>query len=478
MSVVACACIETLLLLFRYRSGPIGWLVGNSNYSGMLVATGACFILKEANSKFAVVPKTVSIFLTFFLILGLLLSQSRSAMIGFLIGSTWIVPANRKIMFWSIVAMAMALLIYVNVDILKVASGSYATLFGRLTVWKVGLRAFQEKWLLGYGTCNFEIAYTRFQEPVGPILFYSLTTLFAHNDYLQIAVEKGIIGVLLAIGAAVRFVKNEDAGTEKNAEKAVLTLFAVSSLFNFNFYLPMTGMLAAGALGACVARAHAVPQTSVLRKTAMWLAFLLCAHSIFLILFATSQIAESKKRFDVACALAPFRSDLWYQRSLSVFFADSDSAMSFIKLSLRLNPNDPFIWSRYALFSAQTNPSEQSTISTAFSESLALAPRHAPFWLDRGFYFLSIGRNADAREDFRTAMRLEPYAAVPYYGLAAVCAKEDKKDQTSLLLREALRLKEKYATDASSSAYGEYLYGIDTAKIQAILSHSENKPVL
>ena len=60
------------------------------------------------------------------------------------------------------------------------------TMHGRLDIWKAGVKAFSQKPLVGYGTANFKAAVRAFGE--GQV---------AHNSYLSVLVEQGLIGFAL-----------------------------------------------------------------------------------------------------------------------------------------------------------------------------------------------------------------------------------------------------------------------------------------
>jgi O-antigen ligase len=60
------------------------------------------------------------------------------------------------------------------------------SLHGRMDIWKAGVKAFAQKPLVGYGTANFKAAVRPWGE--GQV---------AHNSYLSVLVEQGLIGFLL-----------------------------------------------------------------------------------------------------------------------------------------------------------------------------------------------------------------------------------------------------------------------------------------
>jgi len=65
---------------------------------------------------------------------------------------------------------------------------------GRLDIWRAGFTVLKKYWLLGAGFANFPVAYTDF---AGFAKNFSGYGRGAHNAYLQVAVELGIVGVVL-----------------------------------------------------------------------------------------------------------------------------------------------------------------------------------------------------------------------------------------------------------------------------------------
>jgi O-antigen ligase len=70
---------------------------------------------------------------------------------------------------------------------------------GRLEIWRSGLVAFEHYFLTGAGLANFPIAYSHFAGSARKFVGY---TRASHNIYLNVAVELGIIGVIL-LGSAL-----------------------------------------------------------------------------------------------------------------------------------------------------------------------------------------------------------------------------------------------------------------------------------
>lgn len=74
----------------------------------------------------------------------------------------------------------------------------------RLLTWQVGLGAFVEKPLLGYGPENFSIAFQKVYQPVFEALGISATQLDkAHNNLIEYLVTTGLVGALSYLGVFI-----------------------------------------------------------------------------------------------------------------------------------------------------------------------------------------------------------------------------------------------------------------------------------
>lgn len=118
----------------------------------------------------------------------------------------------------------------------------------RLQILRDSVAMFFERPLFGWGLGTFEFAFPRFQR------FYSdFLVNFAHNDYLQLAVEAGVAGLAILVFFFVRFVKAARSGLGRwsheslpAAKLAALTgcigIF-VHSLFDFNMHVPANALM-------------------------------------------------------------------------------------------------------------------------------------------------------------------------------------------------------------------------------------------
>ncbi len=90
----------------------------------------------------------------------------------------------------------------------------------RSTILKTTWRAFQDFWILGSGMGSFENVYPAYE---GRILIQREYINHAHNDYMEIALETGVAGILLMVAFAALIVHGSRRTT-------MATAFAVSIL--------------------------------------------------------------------------------------------------------------------------------------------------------------------------------------------------------------------------------------------------------
>ena len=77
---------------------------------------------------------------------------------------------------------------------------------GRLLIWEVGANMIEDKPLFGHGTSKFAAGYMNYQaayfrpNPDVPEAMQADNVTYAYNEFLKLAVEKGIVGLLLGLG--------------------------------------------------------------------------------------------------------------------------------------------------------------------------------------------------------------------------------------------------------------------------------------
>jgi len=114
-------------------------------------------------------------------------------------------------------------------------------------IWRDTAAMIRDRWALGVGIGAYQTAYPIYSSHDG-----TLEVGQAHNDYLQIMADAGIIGALIALWfiflvardilRASRHVSRVMSGTALGAGGGIFALF-VHSLFDFNFQIPSNALL-------------------------------------------------------------------------------------------------------------------------------------------------------------------------------------------------------------------------------------------
>jgi exopolysaccharide production protein ExoQ len=133
---------------------------------------------------------------------GIFVTMSRGAVVAIAVMILFYMTARRvsRGMTFAIVGVFVALIFFLpNNFVSRIESAGKSGGAGRTTVWSVGWLAFKHHGLVGAGLNNFPIVYRDF---VGNVPLYGPDhNKAAHNIYLEVAVELGVIGLALLLTA-------------------------------------------------------------------------------------------------------------------------------------------------------------------------------------------------------------------------------------------------------------------------------------
>jgi len=211
--------------------------LGRRNFAGeylVLVIPWAlfCFFTAKKNTKLLFASILI------LLLIHLFLTFTRASWIGFIFSMLTVAIILLKIrikpaMVLKYFAISLFLFFIVNAHagIFKFEPG---TVKSRIEIWKTSLAMIKERPIVGYGTGNFEIAYYEFAQRHPDVLVpANLRVTKAHNEFIEIAVENGIIGLLLFLFFIFTIYKMVwrifGCKNEKHAEKFIST-FAIASI--------------------------------------------------------------------------------------------------------------------------------------------------------------------------------------------------------------------------------------------------------
>lgn len=215
----------------------------------------------------------------FLLALAVFLTGSRGATLALLIGSVIVLRPHRPklsghaeliVILLLVCAYALTNLGFMagqsNVDrLLNLYTPGSAGL-SRFVIWEAGWRMFADAPWLGWGAGTFWLAFPQYRHATDMSAGF-----YAHNDYLQLAIENGLIGLVLFLALLVAVLRlyararhleagNASRNREISALFAALAATALHSFFTFNLYVFPIAILVGLILGRLHQLAYTKPQ--------------------------------------------------------------------------------------------------------------------------------------------------------------------------------------------------------------------------
>jgi O-antigen ligase len=169
----------------------------NDLAAGMILAFALCIAAASTNERMH--WRIVGGVLSFLLFAGILTTDSRGGLLATLLVVIWTaVRARSRIVAIGLLA-AVTMLSFSMSDVWTRFNDD-ATGAGRSDIWKVGVAAFRQHWLIGSGIGTFPDAYNSVYLEV-PHHFYIKFSRPAHDLLVQSFTELGIIGGILVLSA-------------------------------------------------------------------------------------------------------------------------------------------------------------------------------------------------------------------------------------------------------------------------------------
>ncbi len=304
----------------------------------------------------------------------------------------------------------------------------------RVGIWAIGWNIFRTAPILGYGPGSFHVlSAVETQIPPG---FY---LVHAHNLFLQVAAEGGIVGLLilaLIAGFGIRaFLRawRKASGSRKNrlaAYAGVAVGMAVHHLFEFAFEAPLytISVLIITALATYDLRNNSftlsprkwgIPILSTL--VAVYLIGSIYALRGSSLYFNGVQLARDNRwedgtakicqategnpqlaLFDFQCGLAEATLAMRQEGNNHVI-----SAANHIRRGLDHDPFWPVHWANLAAL--EWSLGHQSKGLELMEKAVDLAPRNSTFAMNLGWMYAQIGSTDAAQSTFRQAILLDPW---------------------------------------------------------------------
>ena len=325
----------------------------------------------------------------------------------------------------------------------------------RLLYWGAGLEMFRSHPFAGVGANNYEVAFSaarqQFAEthPDSPLLGMNeqLLTQYAHNEYVQILAELGVVGILIfgafclllarTVWRAIRYSPNPLLALGAGAGLLAFAISSTASAFSFRWFGSGLMCFFAGALVS-----HLATLSSPKRQTASHAALApamfqraapACAFGFAVVMFigAGLQAMNGVTHAWAQTSTTPSQAESFYRHSLR--FNPFDAASHFDYGSLLYQQrryNEAVEHLQYAVdhgFNTSTSyamlaAAEEAAGNAVSSErTLAVAAKAYPrsvFILVRHAAALGrVGKSTESEEQFSQALALDPRAARGWYQL-------------------------------------------------------------
>ena len=171
----------------------LGGFIINPNELGMLAVVGGVMGYAELLDKR---PKTINLLLLAVSVAVLLLTQSRSALLAFLLVSIYFVLRTKNVRFILGSIVLAALTVPLLLPTIVVKAGNLEEVFsltGRLPFWRdLIVDGFTQEPLLGYGFMC--ISYSDYFDSI-----HAYSAKMTHNTFVQVLLNLGLVGAVLVL---------------------------------------------------------------------------------------------------------------------------------------------------------------------------------------------------------------------------------------------------------------------------------------
>ena len=308
-----------------------------------------------------------------------------------------------------------------------------ATLGGRTIMWKGTFRMIHDRPVFGTGPGSWQWVFQKYKQ----VVTWDLLSRpeYAHNDYLNLTADYGLVGLLLMGWLLFGFyrqalrLRQPDRPQEERAF-AVGALISITSLlvhssFDFVTHLPAMSLVVAMVLGMTAAMG---PAPGVERPGLSWP--VRCGLAVAIL----AVCAVGLWRF-VPTARAARYTDLGNRLKKDLEY---DIALSYYESARQQDPNSPEPYARIgdiyrtrALWRVGPDKEQDrrqyaATAKQFYDASLLINPYQSLVWSERGRVLQMSGDEAEAVRSYEEAIAAYPGNAYPYFLLG--CIYRDRGD--------------------------------------------------
>lgn len=232
--VFTLSIVESLIGLLQYIvSGTnvpaSGTYINPNHFAGLLIVVVPLFLgyvlylgdsktdgtgTRENKKKAQLPTQLILLFATSLMAISLILAQSRGAIFSFAVSilifyiliSRYKKSGSIKLLLSIFFVIVILYSIWIGLDpVIEKFSKTTKELPNRTYIWKDSLKLITDFPILGTGLGTFSLAYALYKKEA----FWPYIYDHAHNDYIELAAETGLAGLILIIWALAAFFKTE-----------------------------------------------------------------------------------------------------------------------------------------------------------------------------------------------------------------------------------------------------------------------------
>ncbi len=266
----------------------------------------------------------------------------------------------------------------------------------RTNVWISSLKIIKEKPFFGIGIGNFKYGFLKHNfGTTGTISKFGKFAQFAHNEFLNIGAETGIIGMILLILFFIIFYKEILKEKEKSFS-TMLSIICVSgilcqSMFDFNLHLPIFSVVLIFLITIGIRKQ--------INEESLILTRFFSVFSLILIIITTalvlSEIFYKKGNYPIAQRLVPFNST-YYLKTPSI---------DNLKKAMKFDPLNASLHKKLADTYFNNNNLMHSLYH--YKQAIRLSPYNAFYYFSLGAYYYNRKEYKNALSVFKKATHLE-----------------------------------------------------------------------
>ena len=317
------------------------------------------------------------------------------------------------------------------------------TLGLRILIWEGTARMIAAHPFLGSGTGSFQVAYPQYRIPEyfgNPHAVDS--TAHAHNEFLEIAAETGILGLGAFLWILVVFfrkgtdiVRREDNGYKRGLAMGLVSGVAgllATNLFGVNLRFPSSAIFLWLAMGLVMGRAPVTSYRLPVAKLSPLLRKVIFAFVLLLALEAGWLVVAK-----------PFLADRYFQRGINYRKEGAwEKAISEYRKAVELVPYFADIY--YRLGFAYAAAGETDRAIETYKRLLFIVPYYARTQANLGMLYLKESHPERALWYLEEAERLNPYDPAVLINLALIAMEKGEKDRAAGYLRRILSVDPDY----------------------------------